>query len=294
MNKSEARALLPSAMGERDVLVDEIVSRATSRRNHLLACSTTAVTKREPVNCPMPPKPQTAAAPVSAKVFSAASLVGKEKKIQASALPKRSVAVKSASSHSRFKKNSAPPNIPLIALNQKKRDLRTIEDIMLDMRKEKPSSTQNTNSSSNKRLNPIGTSIKQPNSTLKEPAPTNSNNSASKHSLLPIGKSTLLTNTQHSKEKQAPKRAAASPSPTSSQEDEEYYKNNYSQIISKMFNYSKESFRDEMDELFDDALMEASFSDIEREESRSRSLAVQEDRREAAASASASTAKSRK
>lgn len=61
-----------------------------------------------------------------------------------------------------------------------------------------------------------------------------------------------------------------------------------------MFNYSKESFRDEMDELFDDALMEASFSDIEREESRSRSLAVQEDRREAAASASASTAKSRK
>lgn len=214
-----------------------------------------------------------------------------------------SPARRTASVPRRTKQIIAPPDVQLIPLGQKRRDLRTIEEIMIDMKgqKEPPKSLPNVKLQPNIKTQPNVNSRPNVKAQMNEKSSADlpskearnivsssieSNsvpNTLSKHKIIlnqkngTISRSTQQDNQRlpheinqsHHKSKHSHQQAES--------EDEEYYANNYSQIISKLFNYDKSKYSNEMDELIDEALMESSYDDIEKEEKRSKRIAVHED-----------------
>ena len=233
----------------------------------------------------------------------------------------------------RAKPVTAPSNLSLIPLGQNKRDLRTIEEIMIDMKNKTASGqlqktnesktsnpgqkmriskpTETTTTTGQKGVNCSTQAIKKtlsdngkiekraidksaandnyelphkPRSISRNPVaignkqeailPSTITANSKPKSFAGIDKQ-QVTNSSSDLQKRKHKNQKTTP-----QDDEEYYAQNYSQIISKLFNYDKSKYSDEIGELVDEALMESSFDDIEREEKRSKRIAAYEDKQE--------------
>lgn len=156
--------------------------------------------------------------------------------------------------------NSPLPNDVLIPLNQKKRDLRSIEEIMLDIKAKK-----------HKCFSPD--LVKTKNNLLKQ---NQSDQSVSATTV--ISNNNQLSNLEPNFVKKNQQSSSAFVNDSSKRQEEKYCKNNYSSIISQIFPLRNKISNE--NNLSDDSDMESSLFEIELEEALSRKSAIEEDRKE--------------